>query len=309
MAKANGAGNRASKEKLHYETEGRQSTTSQYGSVLFTLAVFVTVVAAVLCLTWSDVSIVTIALALILGWLTASAVNIAFQWEKAVIARFGRINRIVGPGIYFLIPIIESKAATIDQRVRTTAFGAEETLSSDLVPVDVDAVLFWVVWDAEKACTEVRNYEQAISLCAQTAMRDAIGQISLSEIAVRRSYLDKELQRIISEKVEEWGLSVVSVEIRDIVIPKELQDAMSKQAQAERERDARVLLAEVERDISEMYVEAASVYGCPEKALQLRTMNLVHDSVKQHGGMIVVPSAYSEGFNDGGIDAMKDLLH
>lgn len=309
MAKANGVGNRASKEKPHYEMEERQSTTSQYGSVLFTLTAFVVVVAVVLCFTWSDVSIVTIALALILGWLIASAVNIAFQWEKAVIARFGKINRIVGPGIYFLIPIIESKAATIDQRVRTTAFGAEETLSSDLVPVDVDAVLFWVVWDAEKACTEVRNYEQAISLCAQTAMRDAIGQISLSEIAVRRSYLDKELQRIISEKVEEWGLSVVSVEIRDIVIPKELQDAMSKQAQAERERDARVLLAEVERDISEMYVEAASVYGCPEKALQLRTMNLVHDSVKQHGGMIVVPSAYSEGFNDGGIDAVKDLLH
>lgn len=309
MAKENGAGNRASREKPHYEMEEKQSTTSQYGSVLFTLTVFVVVAAAVLFLTWSDVSIVTIALALLLGWLMASAVNIAFQWEKAVIARFGKINRIVGPGIYFLIPIIESKAATIDQRVRTTAFGAEETLSSDLVPVDVDAVLFWVVWDAEKACTEVRNYEQAISLCAQTAMRDAIGQISLSEIAVRRSYLDKELQRIISEKVEEWGLSVVSVEIRDIVIPKELQDAMSKQAQAERERDARVLLAEVERDISEMYVEAASVYGCPEKALQLRTMNLVHDSVKQHGGMIVVPSAYSEGFNDGGIDAMKDLLH
>lgn len=309
MAKANGVGNRASRKKPHYEMEEKQSTTSQYGSVLFTLTVFVVVAAAVLCLTWSDVSIATIALALLLGWLMASAVNIAFQWEKAVIARFGKINRIVGPGIYFLIPIIESKAATIDQRVRTTAFGAEETLSSDLVPVDVDAVLFWVVWDAEKACTEVRNYEQAISLCAQTAMRDAIGQISLSEIAVRRSYLDKELQRIISEKVEEWGLSVVSVEIRDIVIPKELQDAMSKQAQAERERDARVLLAEVERDISEMYVEAASVYGCPEKALQLRTMNLVHDSVKQHGGMIVVPSAYSEGFNDGGIDAMKDLLH
>ncbi|MEC4175111.1 slipin family protein [Adlercreutzia sp. R7] len=308
MAKENGVGNRASREKPHYEMEEKQSTTSQYGSVLFTLTVFVVVAAAVLFLTWSDVSIVTIALALLLGWLMASAVNIAFQWEKAVIARFGKINRIVGPGIYFLIPIIESKAATIDQRVRTTAFGAEETLSSDLVPVDVDAVLFWVVWDAEKACTEVRNYEQAISLCAQTAMRDAIGQISLSEIAVRRSYLDKELQRIISEKVEEWGLSVVSVEIRDIVIPKELQDAMSKQAQAERERDARVLLAEVERDISEMYVEAASVYGCPEKALQLRTMNLVHDSVKQHGGMIVVPSAYSEGFNDGGIDAMKDLL-
>lgn len=309
MGKRNNAASQVYKEKPHYEVEERQSTTSQYGSILFTLTVFVVVGALVLWATWSFVSIATIAAALVVGVLVASSVNMAFTWEKAVIARFGKINRIVGPGIYFIIPIVESKAAVIDQRVRTTSFGAEETLSSDLVPVDVDAVLFWVVWDAEKACTEVRNYEQAISLCAQTAMRDAIGQISLSEIAVRRSYLDNELERIISEKVEEWGLSVVSVEIRDIVIPKELQDAMSKQAQAERERDARVLLAEVERDISEMYVEAASVYGCPEKALQLRTMNLIHDSVKHHGGMVVVPSAYSEGFNDSGSDVVRELLH
>ena len=308
MAKV-GTASSCARGKHYCVIEEKRSTTSQYGSMLFAITLFTLVAGGVLWATWHIVSIATIAASCIAGLLAASSINIAFQWEKAVIARFGKINRIAGPGIYFLIPVIESKAAIIDQRVRTTSFGAEETLSSDLVPVDVDAVLFWVVWDAQKACTEVRNFEEAISLCAQTAMRDAIGQISLSEIAVRRRYLDEELQRIISEKVEERGLSVVSVEIRDIVIPKELQDAMSKQAQAERERDARVLLAEVERDISEMYVEAANVYGCPEKALQLRTMNLVHDSVKTHGGMIVVPSAYSEGFNEGGMDAVKELLH
>lgn len=308
MSGANASGAKGSRDISHYLANESQSTTSQYGAILFSLVVFAIPAALLLWLTWNMASIATIAAAVLVGLVTASSINIAFQWEKAVIARFGEINRIAGPGIYLTVPVIESKAAVIDQRVRTTSFGAEETLSSDLVPVDVDAVLFWVVWDARKACTEVRNFEQAISLCAQTAMRDAIGQISLSEIAMRRSYLDKELQRIISEKVEEWGLSVVSVEIRDIVIPKELQDSMSKQAQAERERDARVLLAEVERDISEMYVDAASVYGCPERAIQLRTMNLIHDSVKHHGGMVVVPSAYSEGFNDACADVAKELL-
>lgn len=286
----------------------KQSTTNQYGSMIFGLFMFAIPAAIILWATWSFVNIGTIALAVAVGALCAFAINYAFQWEKVVITRFGKTNRIVGPGLYFVIPIIEAKAAVVDQRIRTTSFGAEETLSSDLVPVDVDAVLFWMVWDAGKACTEVHNYERAISLCAQTAMRDAIGQISLSEIAMRRSYLDEELQRIISGKVEDWGLSVVAVEIRDIVIPKELQDAMSKQAQAERERDARVLLAEVERDISEMYVEAAAAYGCPERAMQLRTMNLIHDSVKHHGGMVVVPSAYSEGFNDAASDITKELL-
>ncbi|WP_165043260.1 slipin family protein [Adlercreutzia sp. ZJ138] len=296
------------RKAVRYVDIEQESTTTQYGSMLFAAIMFAVPVALVLWLFWDFISIGVIIGSFAVGLVCASAVRIAFQWEKVAIARFGRLDRVVGPGIYFVIPIVESEAAKIDQRIRTTSFGAEETLSSDLVPVDVDAVLFWVVWDAEKACTEVRNYEEAISLCAQTAMRDVIGQISLSEIAVRRSYLDEELQRIISLKVEDWGLSVVSVEIRDIVIPKELQDAMSRQAQAERERDARVILAEVERDISEMYVEAANAYGCPEKAIQLRTMNLIHDSVKHSGGMVVVPSAYSEGFNDISVDVARDLM-
>lgn len=291
-----------------WEEYGMQtSTTSKMGSFLFTAAMFFAPVIIVLALTWSHVSIVTIALAFAAGLICAGSIHIAYEWERAVVMRLGKFHRVKGPGVYFTIPIIESLAAKVDQRVRTISFEAEETLSSDLVPVNVDTVLFWLVWDVERACKEVQNYEAIISLAAQTAMRDVIGQICLSEIAMRRMYLDEELKRIISEKVDDWGITVVSVEIRDIVIPKELQAAMSRQAQAERERDARLILAEVERDVSEFYVEAAAAYGQPDKALQLRTMNLVYDSVKENGHMVVVPSAYSEGFHDAAQSALGDL--
>lgn len=297
-----------SAQQSRADFDNQSSTTSHSGSMAFSAAVFSIPTALVLVLTWDIASIWSVLLALLVGFLCFLSVHIAYEWEKAVIVRFGRFNRVAGPGIYFTIPIIESETAKIDQRIRTISFDAEETLSSDLVPVNVDTVLFWVVWDVERACKQVRNYEAIISLAAQTAMRDVIGQICLSEIAMRRTYLDEELKRIISEKVDDWGITVVSVEIRDIVIPKELQAAMSRQAQAERERDARLILAEVERDISDMYVDAATNYGKPEKALQLRTMNLVYDSVKENGGMVVVPSAYSEGFNDAAAEVVKDIL-
>ncbi len=287
---------------------GQSSTTSHAGATVFSAAMFLVPAAAVLAATWSVASFWTIALAALAGLLAFMSVHIAFEWEKAVIMRLGKFNRVAGPGIYFTIPVVESEASKIDQRVRTISFDAEETLSSDLVPVNVDTVLFWVVWDVERACKQVRNFEAIISLAAQTAMRDVIGQICLSEIAMRRAYLDEELKRIISEKVDDWGITVISVEIRDIVIPKELQAAMSRQAQAERERDARLILAEVERDVSDMYLDAATTYGQPEKALQLRTMNLVYDSVKENGGLVVVPSAYSEGFADAATEAVKDIL-
>lgn len=286
----------------------RESTTSGSGATIFAVMMFAVPCTLVLIGTWPMKSVWTVALAVLAGLLCCMTIHIAYEWERAVVMRLGRFNRVVGPGVYCLIPIIESEAAKIDQRIRTTSFDAEETLSSDLVPVNVDAVLFWVVWDAERACKEVRNYESTVSLAAQTAMRDVIGQISLSEIAMRRSYLDEELKRIISEKVDDWGITVIAVEIRDIVIPKELQAAMSRQAQAERERDARMILAETERDISDLYLDAAKTYGQPDKALQLRTMNLVYDSVKESGSMVVVPSAYSEGFTDAAVDAVKSAL-
>lgn len=290
---------RQGKPVPEWEEPGMQtSTTSPIGPMLFSAFMFAAPAALVLAATWNVTNIVTLALALLAGLVCASSLRIACEWERAVILRLGKIHRVAGPGLFFTVPIIEAEAARIDQRVRTISFEAEETLSSDLVPVYVDTVLFWVVWDVERACKEVQNYEAAIALAAQTAMRDVIGQICLSEIAMRRKFLDEELKRVISEKVDDWGITVVSVEIRDIVIPKELQAAMSRQAQAERERDARLILAEVERDVSTFYVEAAEAYGQPEKAMHLRTMNLIYDSVRENGNMVVVPSAYSEGFND-----------
>jgi regulator of protease activity HflC (stomatin/prohibitin superfamily) len=202
---------------------------------------------------------------------------------------------------------VEFVTARVDQRTVTTPFGAEETLTSDLVPVDVDAVLFWLVWDPKRAVTDVEDYPRAISWVAQTTLRTAVGSMSLAELATRREQLDQELRAAIEEKTEAWGVTILSVEIRDILIPKELQDAMSKEAQAERARNARVILAEVERDMSEMYSAAAEVYHRDEIALQLRTMSLVSESVKDNGGVVVVPSSFSDGFNNPAAEWLKKL--
>ena len=175
--------------------------------------------------------------------LAAMSIHIAMQWEKVVVMRFGKFHRIRSAGLYFTIPFVDQTALRADQRVVVTGFGAEETLTSDLVPINVDAVLFWMVWDAQKACLEVENYYNSVSLAAQTALRDAIGRATASEVAVRRNQLDEELQRVIEEKTSLWGITILSVEIRDIIIPQGLQEVMSVEAQAEREKNARMLLA------------------------------------------------------------------
>jgi hypothetical protein len=179
-----------------------------------------------------------------------------------------------------------------------TPFIAEETLTADLVSVNVDAVLFWMVWDARRACVEVENYPRAVAWSAQTALRDAIGRVNLAELATHRKQSDVQLQETLTLKTEPWGISIISVEIRDIRVPAELRNALSKEAQAERERNARVLLAEIEKDISEMFVEAAGVYDENPRAMQLRTMNLIYESVKDKGGLVIAPSAFAEGFNN-----------
>jgi regulator of protease activity HflC (stomatin/prohibitin superfamily) len=232
------------------------------------------------------------------GILASSTIRIAQQWEKAVILRLGKYSRVAGPGLFFVVPIIEHVTLCVDQRIAVTPFVVEETLTADLVSVDVDAVLFWLVWDARRACVEVENYPKAVAWSAQTALRDAIGRVNIAELATRRKQIDVQLQETLSEKTEPWGISIISVEIRDITIPQELQNAMSKEAQAERERNARIILAEVEKDISEMFVEAAEVYDKNDRAMQLRTMNLIYESLKEKGGLIVAPSAFSEGFNN-----------
>ena len=285
--------------------------TSQNGPLVFSafvaVAVFLLVMAAGFALA-GDFTVGGLAVAFLVAWAATMSVHIAMQWEKIVVFRFGRFSRVKGPGLYFTIPFIEQTALKADQRIMVTGFGAEETLTSDLVPINVDAVLFWMVWDAKKACLEVENYYNSVSLAAQTALRDAIGRASVSEVAIRRNQLDQELQEVIEERTSVWGITVLSVEIRDIVIPQGLQEVMSAEAQAEREKNARMVLAEVEKDISAMLVDAANVYEENELAVRLRTMHLLYESVKGSGGTVIIPSAYSEGFSDAALDKAIDGL-
>lgn len=224
-------------------------------------------------------------------------IRIAIQWERAVVLRFGKYHHVAGPGIYICIPFFDHAAIHVDIRIRTASFSTEAALTADLVPVDVDAILFWVVWDPKKVCFEVENYPKAVLRSAQTAMRDAIGQQNLADISTRRQQIAHELEVALAEKCEQWEVTVISVEIRDIMIPSELQDALSREAQAERERNARLLLAEVEKDISEMFVEAAEVYDKNPRAMKLRAMNLAYEGAKDAGGFMLAPSALADGFN------------
>ena len=259
--------------------------TSRNSVYIFAASVFLIVAGAILAALWSMLTSTVVIVAVMAGAVAAFSIRIAPQWERVVVLRLGNFNRIAGPGLYFVVPVVEHATA-------------EEALTADLVPLDIDAVLFWMVWNPKDACVEVEDYASAIWWAAQTALRDAVGRINLAEVATRREQLDGEIKDILDEKTRSWGISVVSVEIRDIAIPKELQDAMSKEAQAERERNARLLLAEIEKDISEMFVDAAAVYDRNDKALQLRTMNLIYESVKEKGGLVIAPSAFGEAFNN-----------
>ncbi len=243
----------------------------------------------------------------LLGTYFLYALKVASQWEKAVVLRLGKLRGLRGPGWFWIIPIVDNVATWIDSRVMVTPFSAEKTLTKDTVPVDVDAVLFWVVWDAEKAALEVRDYQSAISWAAQTALRDIIGRMMLADILVGRSAIDEELQRIIDERTTPWGVTVQSVEIRDIVIPQDLEDAMSRQAQAERERQARVILGESERQIAASFSEASQVYVNNPTALHLRAMNMLFEGLKEKGALVIVPSSAVDTMNLGGISGVVSL--
>lgn len=235
------------------------------------------------------------------------ALKIANQWEKAVVLRLGKIRGLKGPGVFWLIPVVDTVADWIDHRVMVSPFSAEKTLTKDTVPVDVDAVLFWVVWDAEKAALEVENYRTAITWASQTALREVIGSLDLADILIGRAKMDAELQRIIDQRTTPWGISVQSVEIRDIVIPQELEDAMSRQAQAERERQARVILGESEKQIAESFAEASVAYQNNPTALHLRAMNMLFEGLKEKGAMVIVPSSAVDTMNLGGLSGMVSL--
>lgn len=246
-------------------------------------------------------------LALVVGVYFLFALKIANQWERTIVLRFGKFSRLAGPGLFWIVPIIETTPTWVDQRVMVTPFKAERTLTRDTVPVDVDAVLFWVVWDAQKAALEVENYRDAIAWAAQTALRDIIGKMMLADILVGREKIDVELQTIIDQRTTPWGVTVQSVEIRDVIIPQELEDAMSRQAQAERERQARVILGESEKQIAQSFLSAAEVYGANATALHLRAMNMLFEGLKEKGALVIVPSSAVDTMNLGGLSGLTAL--
>jgi regulator of protease activity HflC (stomatin/prohibitin superfamily) len=243
----------------------------------------------------------------IVGSYVLFALKIADQWEKAIVLRFGRFIGLRGPGLFWIVPVIDRVPAWIDHRVMVTPFSAEKTLTKDTVPVDVDAVLFWLVWDAEKAALEVEDYQVAIAWAAQTALREVIGQMNLADILVGRARMDRDLQKIIDERTTPWGVTVQSVEIRDIVIPQELEDAMSRQAQAERERQARVILGESEKQIAQSFADASIAYADNPTALHLRAMNMLFEGLKERGAMVIVPSSAVDTMNLGGLMGATSL--
>jgi regulator of protease activity HflC (stomatin/prohibitin superfamily) len=239
--------------------------------------------------------------------IVSSAIKIANQWEKAVVLRLGHFRSLRGPGLFFIIPIIDAVAYWIDIRVITTSFTAEKTLTKDTVPVDVDAVLFWKVLDAKKAALEIAEYKSAINWASQTALRDVIGKTMLSEMLEGRDMMSNKLQKIIDERTEPWGINVISVEVKDVNIPSSLQDAMSMQAQAERERQARVILGDSERQVAEKFGEAAKTYANDPTALHLRAMNMLYEGLKTNSTIVIVPSSALETMQLGGLTGLTAM--
>jgi regulator of protease activity HflC (stomatin/prohibitin superfamily) len=236
--------------------------------------------------------------------LLAPSLQMAYQWERAVILRFGRFRGLRGSGLFGVIPVIDKVSNYVDQRIRVTVFKAETTLTRDTVPVNVDAIAFWMVWDAEKSVLEVEDFGAAVTLSAQTGLRDAIGKHELADMLSHRDRLGKEIQQVLDAKTSAWGITVQSVEIRDIIIPKALEDAMSRQAQAERERQSRIILSTAETEIAEKFATASLHYKNNPAALHLRAMNMVFEGLKQKGSMIIVPSTAVETM---GLGAMGGL--
>src|SRR5881227_3946366 len=237
------------------------------------------------------------------------AIKVVQQWEKVAVLRLGRYVGLRGPGLCHIVPIVETLSPYVDQRVRVASVSAESTLTRDTVPVNVDAIAFWMVWNAEKCILEVENFVDAINMSAQTALRESIGRHELAQMITEREILGRELQRILDEKTTSWGITVQSVEIRDVKIPQALEDAMSRQAQAERERQARIILGQAETEISNKFVQAAAAYAENPVALHLRAMNMLYEAIKEKGSMVIVPSSAVETMGLGGSLATASLAN
>ena len=235
------------------------------------------------------------------------AIKVVDQWQKVALLRFGRYQGLRGPGLFFIIPVAEQLSRYVDQRIRVTTVSAESTLTRDTVPVNVDAIVFWLVWNAEKSILEVEDFQQAITLSSQTALRESIGRHQLAQMITDRDTLGRELQKILDEKTTPWGITVQSVEVRDVRIPQALEDAMSQQAQAERERQARVILGDAEVQVSEQFAQASRVYENNPGALHLRGMNMLYEAIREKGAMVIVPSSAVETMGLGGTLATASI--
>jgi len=243
----------------------------------------------------------------VIGAFIPQSLMMASQWERAVVLRMGRLQGIKGPGVFWIVPILDRVATWVDQRIQTTEFNAEQALSKDTVPVNIDAVVFWQIHDAERAALEIVDYRSGIERVAQTSLREMVGSSLLSTLLSDRKHGDEVLRDEIARKIADWGISVMSVEIRDISVPPALQDAMSRQAQAERERLARVLLGQAEQEVAIKFVEAADIYARSPAALQLRAMNIIYETTKERGATILMPSAMVDAMNPGAVLGLATL--
>jgi regulator of protease activity HflC (stomatin/prohibitin superfamily) len=243
----------------------------------------------------------------IIAFLIPQSLMMANQWERAVVLRMGRLQGVKGPGVFWIVPIIDRVATWLDQRIQTTEFNAEQALSKDTVPVNIDAVVFWQIHDPERAALEITDYRSGIARVAQTSLREMVGSSPLSTLLADRKQGDEVLRDEIARKTSDWGISVISVEIRDISVPPALQDAMSRQAQAERERLARVLLGQAEQEVAIKFVEAAEIYARSPAALQLRAMNIIYETTKERGATILMPTAMVDAMNPGGVLGLASL--
>jgi len=239
--------------------------------------------------------------------LTPFSLLMARQWEKAVVLRFGKLHAVRGPGLFLIFPFTDAVAAWVDQRIQTTEFNAEQALTRDTVPANIDAILFWQVHDAQRAALEITDYRAAILRVAQTSLREMVGSSSLSALMSERKIADEQLKEEIGRKTADWGVAALSVEIRDVAIPSQLQDAMSRQAQAERERAARVILGAAEEEVAQKFLEAANIYARNPAALQLRAMNIIYETTKERGATILIPSAMVDSMNPGGITGLASV--
>jgi regulator of protease activity HflC (stomatin/prohibitin superfamily) len=268
---------------------------------IISILILVAAIAAGVAASAAQQSPLGIIIGVVIGVILMQSAKIARQWERAVLLRLGRYRGLRGPGLFWIVPFIDTVTSWIDQRVITTNFNAEETLTSDTVPVNVDAVLFWMVFDPEKAALEVQDYARAVSWAAQTALRDIIGRTFLTDLLRGRERIEAELQKLIDDRCTPWGVTVQSVEMRDVIIPASLQDAMSREAQAAREKQARIILGQAEVEIAHLFQEASRSYHDNPTALHLRAMNILYEGLKEKGALMLVPSTAVESMGLGGL--------